>query len=215
LLINQAQFDKETFVLGKYVADFEQIETRNFTIFQDSIYNVFSTCNGEWGGTIYFQNKKTEEVFEAASTCPIVVNKIGKEYYVTNYMGHLVGLASVLRIPDPSKLQKSKLAFEREQGSQYNDGIQTLLDTVDFYIPTSFVVDGELRHLYSDEKGTYIGEIENGGVVAVHEFDFKFYAHFNQQTNNGNQVLGFSIPDSDYKGVLIIENGKFNFYFFD
>lgn len=212
LFLKRTQFDEETFLLGKYVADFKQIERRNFSIYQDSSYKVFATCNGEWGGTIFFKDLQTKEVYEASSTCPIVLNKIDGDYYVTNYMGHMMGFASVLKIPDPRKLHKSELNFDTHQGSQYHEGVETLLDTMDFYIPTSFVVNGEIRHLYSDVKGTYIGKIENGKVIPIYKFDFKFYAHFNQQDKNGRQVLSLNIPESEDKGILIIEQGKWNFY---
>jgi hypothetical protein len=212
LFLKRTQFDEETFLLGKYVADFKQIERRNFSRYQDSSYKVFATCNGEWGGTIFFKDLQTEEVYEASSTCPIVINKINGDYYVTNYMGHMIGFAGVLKIPDPRKLHKSEFNFDTHQGSQYHEGVVTLLDTMDFYIPTSFVVNGELRHLYSDEIGTYIGKIENGKVIPIYKFDFKFYAHFNQQDENGRQVLSFNIPESEDKGVLIIEQGKLKFY---
>ena len=56
LFLKRTQFDEETFLLGKYVADFKQIERRNFSIYQDSSYKVFATCNGEWGGTIFFKD---------------------------------------------------------------------------------------------------------------------------------------------------------------
>lgn len=212
LFLKRTQFDEETFLLGKYVADFKQIERRNFSMYQDNSYKVFATCNGEWGGTIFFKDLQTKEVYEASSTCPIVLNKIDGDYYVTNYMGHMMGFASVLKITDPRKLHKSELNFDTQQGSQYHDGVETLLDTMEFYMPTSFVANGNLRHLYSDENGTYIGKIENGRVIPIYKFDFTFYAHFNQQDNNGRQILSLNIPESEDKGVLVIDKGKLNFY---
>lgn len=212
LFLKRTQFDEETFLLGKNVADFEQIERRNFSLYQDSSFKVFATCNGEWGGTIFFKDLQTKEVYEASSTCPIVVNKLNGYYYVTNYMGHMMGFSSVLKIPDSTKLHTSELNFETHQGSQHNEGTETLMDTMNFYISTSFVVNGEIRHLYSDESGTYLGKIEKEQIVPTYKFDFKFYTHFNQQSKNGQQVLSVNIPESENKGVLIIDNGKLNFY---
>lgn len=213
LFLKRTQFDEETFVLGKYVTDFEQIKRRNFSVFQDDFYRIYQTCNGEWGGTIFFENKKTKEIYEASSTCPIVVNKIDNDYYVTNYMGHMIGFASVLKISDPTKLHKSQLNFDTREGSKYKQGVKTLLDTMDFYIPTSFVIGKELNHLYSDKNGTYIGRIEDGQIIPIYKFDFKFYANFNQTDSERRQILGFNIPKSDYKGVLVINNNELNFYY--
>jgi hypothetical protein len=213
LFIKRAQFNEETYLLGKYVANFEKTRKRNFKLFEDNAYNIYSTCNGEWGGTIFFQDKKTQQVFEVASTCPIVVNKIENEYFITNYLGHLIGFASIIKISDPNKLQNSKLNFDKEEGSKHIKGSEILLDTTDIYIPTSFVYNRQLFSIYSDKEGTYIGQIENGEIITKHQFDFKFYAQYNQQNKKGEQVLGFNIPDSEYKGVLIISGNNLNFYF--
>ena len=211
LYAKEAQFEKINLLLGEYVADFKLTATKDFAVFKDDNYNIYSTCNGEFGGTIYFQNKQTKKSYEAASTCPIVVNKIGKEYYVTNYMGHMMGFASVLKITDPEKLEKSDLNFNLQHGSTSNKGIEVLIDTTAFYIATSFVADKKLLNLYSDKQGTYIGEIVNKKMRPVYKFEFKFSADFDQQLNNGKQVLTCYFPDKK-SGILIIDGINFNFY---
>ena len=211
LYAKETQFEKINLLLGEYVADFKLIATKDFAIFKDDNYNIYSTCNGEFGGTIYFQNKQTKKNYEAASTCPIVVNKIDKNYYVTNYMGHMMGFASVIKIPDPEKLETSSLDFKIQYGSTFNKGVEVLIDTADFYIATSFTANKKLLHLYSDEKGTYIGEIENKKMKPVYTFAFKFSAVFNQRLDNGQQVLTCYFPD-DKSGILRIDGSHFNFY---
>lgn len=212
LYVKESQFEKLNLLLGKYVAEFKLTETRDLKFYEDDLYDIYATCNGEWGGTIYFKDKKTNESFEASSTCPIVINKIGGEYYVTNYMGHMFGYASVLKIKDPSKLEKSDLNFDRPEGSRFDKGVETLLDTLGFYISTSFVANNQLYHLYSDENGTYIGQIENGKIEPIHQFDFIFDAHFNQHLDNGKQLLICNFKDSEKSGIIIIDGKKFHFY---
>lgn len=212
LYVKESQFEEINLLLGKYVADFKLTETRDLKFYQDEQYDIYATCNGEWGGTIYFKDKKTNESFEASSTCPIVINKIDGVYYVTNFMGHMMGFTSVLKIKDPSKLEKSDLNFDRHEGSRFDKGVETLLDTMDFYIPTSFVADNQLYHLYADENGTYIGQIENGRIRPIHKFDFIFNAHFNQHLDNGKQLLTCNFKESDKSGILIIDGKMFQFY---
>lgn len=213
LFLQRAQFDEENFVLGKYVADFQPTETRAFKTYEDEQFNVYATCRGEWGGTVFFQDKKTNELFEGSSTCPIVVNKIGSEYFVTNYMGHMIGFASVNKISDPRKLEKSQWDFKQRFGSENQKGIEKVLDTMGFYIPTSFVAKSKLVHIYNDDDGTYIAEIENGKMKPIYTFDFKFYPQFNQQLENGKQVLTFEVAESEKDGVLLIDGNKLNFKF--
>lgn len=215
LFLKRTQFDEETFLLDKDVASFSRIESRDFAIYKDSLYRIFGTCYGEWGGTIFFEDIGARDVFEVSSTCPVIVTKMNQEYYITNYMSHGMGVASVIRIPDPTKLHKSKLEFGTDEGSQYTDGTEVLLDTIGFYIPTSFAVNGNLWHLYSDEEGTYIGRITKGKITPVYRFGFTFYTHVNQQDGRGRQILAFNVPNSEDKGILVIDNGKINFHFID
>lgn len=212
LFIKESQFEKINFVLGESVADFKMTKTKELKFYEDESYEIYATCNGEWGGTIYFRDKVTNESFEASSTCPLVINKIDNEYYVTNYMGHAMGFASVIKIAEPKKLEKFNLNFNKEQGSKHNKGVKILIDTVNFHIPTSFVADNELLHLYSDDNGTYIGKIENRKVESVYKFDFTFYAHFSQHLDNGRQLLSYHIKDNEKGGILLIDGKKFLFY---
>jgi hypothetical protein len=208
LYVKETQFEKTNLVLGEYVADFALTITKDFPIFKDSVYNVYSVCNGEFGGTIYFQNKKTKKSYEAASTCPIVVNKIDNQYYVTNS-------TSILKIQTPEKLANSNLNFKTHQGSQFTKGVETLFETLDFDmdfgIATSFVSEGKLLTLYSNKQGTYIGEIENKKMKPVYKLPFKFSANFNQQIDNGEQIL-ICYFTNDKRGILVIDGKHFNFY---
>ena len=205
LYVKESQFEKYNFVLGAYVADFKQTKTRELKFYEDEFYDIYAICNGEWGGTIYFRNKKTKESYEASSTCPVVINKIDNEYYVTNFMGHMMGFTSVLKIEDPTKLEKSDLKFDRHEGSRFDKGLESLLDTMDFYIPTSFVADKKLFHIYSDDNGTYVGKIENKKMKTIFKFDFIFHPHFSQHLENGKQLLTCHFKDTKKSGLLIIE----------
>lgn len=213
LFLQRAQHNEENFVLGKYVADFQPTETRAFKTYEDNLYNIYSTCRGEWGGTVFFQDKKTNELYEGSSTCPIVVNKIGNEYFITNYMGHMIGFASINKIPDPKKLEKSEWDFKRRYGSRSHKGIEKVLDTMDFHIPTSFVINDKLLHIYNDDNGTHISDIKNEEMKPIYTFDFKFYPQFNQQLKNGKQVLTFEVARSRKDGILIIDRNQFIFNF--
>lgn len=212
LYIQDFQFEKTTLILGAYVADFSLTKTKNLKLYQDDFFDIYADCNGEWGGTIFFRDRKTDESFEASSTCPVVINKIGNDYYVTNFMGHMIGFSSVIKISDPRKLEKSSLNFKNKQGSTFSKGVEVLLNEMDFYIPTSFVVDNKLFHLYSDGKGTYIGKIENGKYIPVYKFDFMFNADFNQHLDNGKQLLTCNFKDSKKNVILIIDGNKFKFH---
>lgn len=209
LYVKENQFEKENFVLGEYVADLNKIETRNFPIFKDEIYNIYSDCKGEWGGTIFFENNKTKEVFETYSSCPVVVNKIKKEYYVTN---NGMYSSNVLKISEPTKLHKSKLNLNESEGSKYDQGVEEILNIDDVNIATSFVNQDQLFYLYSDKNNVFIGFIENRKMKPRYKFDFNFYPHLNQTLDDGKQLLTFYIPSSKENGILIIDHNNFFFH---
>ena len=84
---------------------------------------------------------------------------------------------------------------------------------MDFYIPTSFVVKDKLLHIYNDDNGTYIANIENKKMKVIYTFDFKFYPQFNQQLENGKQVLTFEDAETKKDGILLIDGNNLNFKF--
>lgn len=96
-------------------------------------------------------------------------------------------------------------------GSAFIQGTDILLDTVNFYISTSIKINDRLLHLYSDEKGTYLGEIKNNKINPVYKFDFKFHSYLHQFDNQGNQILSFYIPNIKKYGILIINNKSLKF----
>lgn len=208
LYVKENQFEKENFVLGEYIADLNKIETRNFPVFKDEIYNIYSDCKGEWAGTIFFENNKTKKVFETYSNCVVAVNKIKNDYYITN-MG--MYSSNVLKIADPTKLYKSKLDFNKNEGSKYDIGTEVILDADEVSIATSFVNQDQLFHLYSNKNNVFVGVIEGGKMKPQYKFAFNFYPHLNQKLNNGKQILTFYIPSNKESGILIID--KKNFYF--
>ena len=132
---------KNTFVLGQSIENFQLTKSRHFKLFKDNTYDLYATCSGEFGGTLFFVNRNTKDVYDAAATCPIVVNKIGTSYYISNYMGHMMGFTSILKISDPSALTKTKLKLDDIEGSDHLNDFETLIDTTDIFLHTSFVVD--------------------------------------------------------------------------
>ncbi|MBB4801528.1 hypothetical protein HNP37_001589 [Flavobacterium nitrogenifigens] len=209
LYVKESQFEKENFVLGKYVADLEQVKTRDFCIFKDEIYNVYSDTKGEWGGTIFFENNETKEVFEAYSNFPVAINKIKNEYYISNK-----GMFSsnVLKISDPSKLHKSILDFSKNESSEFDQGVDIVFEADGIAIETSFVVQDQLFHLYSYKDNVFIGVVEKGKMQQKYKFNFNFYSYSRQNFEDKKKLLTFYIPSNRKSGILIIDKKDFYFH---
>lgn len=206
--------EEENFVLVNNNTEFQPIEKRNFKIYKDEKYDIYSNCHNDIGGRIFFHNKETNEKYEAESTCAIIVNKIKNEYYVTNYLGHFIGLARINKIKDPTQLENSMWDLDEIDVRFYRKGVQNLLDTVPLYIPTSFVINDELMHIYSNKDSTYIATIESDTLKPIYTFDFQFHLLFNQQIGGKKQLLTFKETKEKKEGILLIDSNVFTFKYF-
>lgn len=210
LYVKESQFEENNFLLGEYVADLKLVPRKNFKIYQDEKYNVYKNCNGEFGGTIYFQDIKTNEVYEANSSCPTVINKVGNKYYVTDGDSDF---GSISEISDPTKMQKSKFNFDKRQGSEFAKGVKVLIETdYDLNLSTSFVVNDKLLTIYSDKKTTFIGEIQNGKMKPVFNFGYRFYCRFKQQLKDGKQIMSCYLLDSKKDAIMIVDKNKIDLH---
>lgn len=95
LYIKNQQFDKANYLIENVNYNFIKEENKNFEIFQDETFLVYSDCSGEFGGTVFFKSKKTQQLYEISAVCSIVVNKLKDDYYITNYLDW-TGLSTVL-----------------------------------------------------------------------------------------------------------------------
>lgn len=198
LFVKETQFEESTFALNENESELKPIKKKEFKSFKDKNYNVYVIDNGEFGGTTFFQNKTTKEVYEIRST-PTIINKIDSSYYLTSSGTSFVDFANVIKINNPSQLQKSRLEFGRHSGSHYNKGEEIILDTTGLFISSSFVLKEKLLHIYTTAKGTYLGEIRNRKMKSLYKFDFIFDAFLNQQYENGVQIFSCIIHDEKYK----------------
>src|SRR5688500_13549323 len=60
-------------------------------LFEDNEFIVFGDCHGEWGGTIYFFEKTSAEIYLTESTCANSVYKKDNKYLVLAQLGHGTG----------------------------------------------------------------------------------------------------------------------------
>lgn len=140
------EFTTET-VDKNIVQELKQIKNQKpyGLVFQDEKYEVWNSCSGEWGGTIYFKNKNNGEIRYAQSTCTVSVNKIGDKYYISNVSTHLYERSSILEIINPEKMELSLKSppfhpeiETREYETKSNLGTKTIVDSVGVSILTSF-----------------------------------------------------------------------------
>lgn len=186
-------------------------------IFEDSLYILSKTCSGEWGGTIKFKNKKTGIEYSAASTCPVVVNKLNEKYYITNTLAHMSGFSEILEISNPdlmtvfelpkprSKKGKTNVRYVGDDESKSTNGTKQLVDSNGVLTLASFPYNGQLYHIVTDFKKTFLTKIENNSFVTIDTISDKSIWTYNPEVfvkDDGHIIVLFK--NQEVEGVLEI-----------
>lgn len=184
---NQSIFKIETQTVNKNIVD--QLKQLTFPnspglLYSDEKYEVWKSCSGEWGGTVYFKNKQTGKIRYAIATCPVSINKINGKYYVSNSLSHMMGNSNILEISDPENMKlTNKIPIDhpdiitREYEAQSHQGTKKIIDSNQAIIKTSFVYNGKLYSILSNIQGTAatVSELKNNRFQTVATFPEKLF----------------------------------------
>jgi hypothetical protein len=144
------------------------------SFYEDNQFVVLTECMGEFGGWVYFYNKRNKKIYYADATCPIVINKLNNSYFVTSSLNHFFGLSKVIEIDNPRKLRK-KPSKKIRLGELYSTsdlkhptkGTHTIIDTVGAIITNSFVYNNKLYHILVNTNGTNLCIINNKKLESI------------------------------------------------
>lgn len=151
-------------------------------LYEDSSYYVYGCCAGEFGGSVFFLNKKTNRTYSYFATCVTQVLKFKNQFVVCNNLAHRSGSMSFLFVPDPTKLYeltdeklKNHCNWYVEVDSLKNYWERSPIGGVNFYHGAystrslvSFIVKDSLYSFISNDSSTFI---------AVHKGDTTFERH--------------------------------------
>lgn len=100
--------DRNMFYVGSNLTINRYLPRREFipgTLFQDSLYQVYALSLGEFGGTIFFRDKKSGRLFSyPESIWATQVLRHNNQYYVVENLAHMHGYCGLLVIPNPNNL---------------------------------------------------------------------------------------------------------------
>tara|TARA_B100001057_G_C22711265_1_gene895887 strand:- start:356 stop:1177 length:822 start_codon:yes stop_codon:yes gene_type:complete len=215
----------------KSSTDFERLDS---AFFQDEDYYVRRTCHGEFGGSIWFRNKKTGIEYSCAATCPVIVNKIKNKYIVTTSLSHFQGFSSVFEIENPDSMdvfQKpelerviSKWGWKKRRFTKWGfrkvfyansagdlesksrKGSNSLLDTAGVTILLSFPYKEHLYHIVSDSKTLYLSKLENNMLTTIDTI-YVGLDNFHKVDNEIRYIYstkGFETKDNHH--IVLFEN---------
>ena len=214
-----------------FVADFTlrkntlNINRATKAFFEDEKYIVRKTCDGEWGGSIWFKDKRTGIEYSCSATCPVIVNKIKDSYYVTASLTHMSGFSTILEISNPKAMDIFKKPIKKnivngkeviyagDLESQSQNGTKVLLDSIGVLTLGSFPYKEELYHIVSDRQRTYLATIENRRFIMqeqILDHGLVTYDPEMIKTADGHYVMFFDDANSsgyfDVKGDMITVN---------
>lgn len=166
-------------------------------LFDDNEFIVFGDCHGEWGGTIYFQDKATNRVYFTESTCANTVTKNNGGYQVLSHLGHGMGFSEIKTIPDPRKLSEANPSqinnTYKGQALGYVDTSNAFTKKLDLYgIQIFSTFENSERQLFIVNVAdlTFLAEIKNNRVEIVHPLFFNdLYTHNPVTTKYGEYTL--------------------------
>ena len=145
---------------------FQQPHYSNY-FFEDENYIVNSECQGEFGGKIYFKDKKNGKINFCASTCSVIINKIDKSYYLTTSLRHGTGSYGLYEITNPKELTEKE--NDTINYSRYDEliGLKPLSMDWNKTILLSFVYKSRLYHIVSGNDETYLAERINSKLNKI------------------------------------------------
>ncbi|WKZ61034.1 MAG: hypothetical protein QY309_06010 [Cyclobacteriaceae bacterium] len=176
-------------------------------LFEDSEFIVFGDCHGEWGGTIYFFEKDSGDIFFTESTCANSVYKKDNKYLVLAQLGHGMGSTEIKSIDNPRKLtkaKKSEIGKTKEGGalgySDKSEAYQKLLDLYSIQIFSTFNYQGRQLYIVRLNEMTFLSEIKETEIQIVNPlFEKAFYTHRPVTTTYGDYIL----VNLDFYGIAL------------
>ncbi len=166
-------------------------------LYEDNEFIVFEDCHGEWGGTIYFFEKSSGDIYFTESTCANSVSKKDNKYFVLAQLGHGSGFTEIKSIENPRKLtkaKKSEIGKTKDGGALgYSDKSQGYQKTLDLYaiqMFSTFTCQGRQLYIVRLNESTFLAEIKGTEIQIVNPlFGKPFYTHQPVTTAYGNYTL--------------------------
>lgn len=219
-LIAYTQWEDETYSLNPKTLKWTKVGYRPPVIYEDEEFRVSHICHGEFGGIVSFFDKKKGNYYDGHSTCAVIVNKLNNNYYVTNYLGHMMSWSKIIQVANPRKLHKRDSNPEGEWYKyldKLNTGIELVLDSAWLTIHSSFIHKNNLYHIYSNDSTCAIGKSNEGNLKE--QFSLSIFPSLQHRLDNNDQFLTFFTKsnfrlDDDFEfGIMEIIDGELRIHY--
>lgn len=151
--------------------------------FIDSTYFVYSCSVGEFGGSVFFWNLKTNKTFSFPATAVQQVFKFNNEYVVSSFLAHMSGFSDYLFIKDPTKLYELKdekqknfcnwwvevdsIKDRHRTENNMPQGVNYYSDSFTTKTLTTFPYKNEIYSIYCTDSATILAKFKNHKLTIV------------------------------------------------
>lgn len=189
---------------------FYSLEPSSDFFYEDDFYTVTDSCRGEFGGNIYFKDKKTDVQYSFKATCPVIINKINDSYYLTTSLAHLIGFCELYEISNPKELvDVTILDFYDYKKSKSVIGGKLLINETGMTILLSFVFKEKLYHIVSNHEETFIAERENAELKKIQNLtDFRMTSYGNEAYKTVDNVYTAIFQAKRNQGYVVVDDNK-------
>lgn len=197
----------------------------------DSIYDIYSCCNGEFGGMLYFKNKITGRTTATIITCVNAVVRHNNAYYVSEYLAHMASSSTLYRICDPESLLEvssdtliCSYYFEIPVASNswdslfyaYAQGVDVIYNAeYDSMLISSFFYKDYLLGLVhcAEKMKTYLTYIEEDKLITYDSITNSPFTRDNIRMHQMGDELWFDNSSYGTKCIGKISNDTLYFYY--
>ena len=150
--------------------------------YTDDSYYVYACSAGEWGGAVFFWDKKSNKTYSYPATGVQQIFKFADTYVVSNFLAHS-GFSDYLFIKDPTKLYELKDEKQKIFCNWYTSvdsikdtklfdtatppGVRYYQDTFITRTLTTFPYKNELYSIYCTDSATVLAKFQNSKLIPV------------------------------------------------
>jgi hypothetical protein len=176
---DELYFLDSNFIIKKYNGQPFKYQLPDFV---DSTYYIYSCGVGEFGGSVFFLNKKTNKTYSYPATSVQQVLKFKDNYVVSSFLAHLSGLSDFLFIKDPTQLYELKDEKQKTHCNWYVEdtikgikqfdtntppGVRYYSDSFTTRTLATFPYKNGLYSIYSTDSATILAKHENNALSAA------------------------------------------------
>lgn len=167
-------------------------------LYNDSLYWIYGCSEGEFGGNLFFQSKKTKQIRTYPAYSPRIAFNLDGTYWIIETLGHMHGSTSYLKIKRPdslpvwhklSTLEKNVFCCSCKEENdtldieqdQTKNGNKYYFHEVSTLTALSFISNGKLYSLQLHDSVTKIVQHLGDTVCVVDTFlltNANRYAHY-------------------------------------